>query len=142
MSIHTLIQRAAGTGRGVEELNGHIAAYNIYETADGRFISLGAVENKFWQNFCHAVGKSDWIDENLTEAKPDNKVYAEMAALFKSKSFAEWTRFSLEVDCCMAPVLETNEMLNSALLKDKGLLTGIMDGQPPALGQHNGEIFE
>lgn len=133
MCVHTIIQSATGAGHGIEELNGKIIAYNIYETADGRFISLAALENKFWENFCLAVGKEHWIGKQSTQAKSGNKTFFEVTALFKSKNFEEWLKFSREVDCCMTPVLETSEMMHSAYVVDKG--------QPPTLGQHNQEVF-
>ena len=43
-------------------LNGGTAFYNIYRTKDGRFMTLGAVEEKFWWAFCDTVGRLEWRD--------------------------------------------------------------------------------
>ncbi len=42
-------------------LNGQIACYNIYPTADGRWMSMANFEDKFWRTFCNTVGREDWI---------------------------------------------------------------------------------
>lgn len=142
MSVHALIQESMGTGQGIEELKGSIVAYNIYETADGRFISLGAVEDKFWANFCRAVDRPQWFGQQTTPADPGNAVFAGMVSLFKSKNFAEWERFSREVDCCMTPVMETGDMMHSSYVQEKGLLNDTITWQSPALGQHTEEVLQ
>ena len=47
--------------RGEGLLNGGAAFYQIYATADGRFVTLSPLEPKFWDNFCNAVGRPEWI---------------------------------------------------------------------------------
>lgn len=49
--------------RGELTLNGGKACYEIYRTKDDRFISVGALENKFWENFCEIIGKEELIDQ-------------------------------------------------------------------------------
>lgn len=80
--------------------------YNVYETADGRFVALAALEEKFWHNFCRAVGREDWesLDGAPLEEYPD--VYEEMKALFLTRTQAEWSELGMEVDCCLTAVEE------------------------------------
>ncbi len=51
----------ADISRAGHELNGGAAYYQIYETKDGAFVTLGCIEGKFWRNFGEAVGQPDWI---------------------------------------------------------------------------------
>ncbi len=166
MSVHALIYGVSGTGQGVAELSGSTVSYRIYETAEGRYVSLGALEKKFWDNFCRAVGREEWMSEHSSAADAGNPAFVGVTALFKSKTLAEWTKFSSEVDCCMAPVLETGEMTHSPYVEARGLAaeTRNKDGVPlrqiltaagglrlqgtggetvqaPALGQHTQEIL-
>jgi len=47
-------------GAGQMDLNGALPNYNFYQTCDGRWISLGCLEVKFWEEFCQAIGKKEW----------------------------------------------------------------------------------
>lgn len=158
MSNHILIESATGEEHGISKLNNKYVCYFLYETKDGRFVSLGALEPKFWSNFCIALNKEDWISAHFSLAQQGNPVFEEIKEMFASRTFAEWTQFSKDVDCCLAPVLETSELIEHQLFKDRGLILG-KDGfhytltkyeknkdrftsQPssPELGQHTNEI--
>ena len=156
MTNHVVIAKATGEEHGVDRLNNKLVCYYLYETSDQRFVSLAALEPKFWYAFCKALNKESWITAHLSLAQEDNPVFEEMKMLFASKSFAEWSQFSLEVDCCLAPVLEASEVSNHPLTRDRGLivqngkstfaLTNYhalrTDEQPaPEFGQHTEEII-
>ncbi|MBD3109213.1 CoA transferase [Bacillus sp. AGMB 02131] len=127
MSNHVMIANATGEEHGVDKLNNKLVCYYLYETSDHRFVSLGALEPKFWQNFCKAVGKEAWVPAHLSLAEESNPTFEELKALFASRTFAEWCKFSLEIDCCLAPVLETSEIVNHPLMKDRGLIVKTED---------------
>ncbi|NGQ93595.1 CoA transferase [Brevibacillus sp. SYP-B805] len=167
MTGHVMIQQVTGQERGVPQLGGSLISYYLYETRDGRFVSLAALEKKFWENFCKAVGREDWIGDHLSPTHEENGTFAEIRALFKSRTFAEWSEFSRKVDCCMAPVLDPGEMVNDPYVREKGLVSDIESREwgrlcqvatsaggfgaqrrqeevtpPPALGQHNLDVFQ
>ncbi|MBM7647711.1 crotonobetainyl-CoA:carnitine CoA-transferase CaiB-like acyl-CoA transferase [Bacillus ectoiniformans] len=110
-------------GRGVKGLEGGTISYRLYETKDGRFMSLGALEPKFWQNFCQAAGHEEWGRWHLERAIPGNEAFEAVTQLFLSRTFAEWMEFSERVDCCLAPVLETYEVESSTYNQSRGLIT-------------------
>ncbi|WP_027415734.1 CaiB/BaiF CoA transferase family protein [Aneurinibacillus terranovensis] len=122
MGNHVLLESATGEQHGVPALNKRIISYYIYETRDGRFVSLAALEAKFWTNFCRAVNREDWIPAHLTAPHEDNLVFQEIKELFRSRPLAEWDRLSLEVDCCLAPVLEVGELYGHPYIKERGLI--------------------
>ncbi len=107
--------------RGRDLLNGGAACYGIYRTADGRFVTLGALEPKFWAAFCEAVGRPDWLARQA-EALPQDALIAEVAALFETQSLAEWQALLGGVDCCWQPVLEAEELLADPQAQARGLL--------------------
>ncbi len=74
---------------GASLLNGGAAYYQIYRAADGRFVTLGAIEEKFWRNFCVAVGQEDWIARQ-GEAFPQTALIGALSALFATKTAAQW----------------------------------------------------
>jgi len=96
-------------------LNGGAACYRVYATMDGRFVALGALEEKFWSNFCEAAGRPEWI-ARLSEPLPQAPLIAEVAALFASRTLDAWKELLGGVDCCFEPVLDYAE----AAEKDAG----------------------
>jgi alpha-methylacyl-CoA racemase len=107
--------------RASREDGGGTAFYNLYKTSDGRFITLAADEDKFWANFCRAVGREDWIMRK-TEPMPQSALIAEVSALVASKSFADWCTLLNDVDCCFHPVLEPAEVMTHPQLAARGVL--------------------
>lgn len=102
-------------------LNGGAACYQIYETADGRFLTLGALEERFWANFCRAVGREDWIARQ-GEPLPQRALIGEVAALVRARPLGAWVRALEGVDCCFQPVLEPEEVPNDPQVRARGLV--------------------
>lgn len=95
--------------RGEMQLTGRYACYQVYQTKDGRYMSLGALEPKFWKNFCEAIGKRDLIWKQFTEEEERIQIIQEIRNLFKTKTQGEWTEFFKEVDACCEPILTFEE---------------------------------
>jgi len=89
--------------RGRGALSGGIACYLPYEAADG-WVTCGALEPKFWRNFCEGVGRSDLIDKQF--AAPDSADGEAIAAVFKERTRDEWKAFNDEHDAMIEPVLD------------------------------------
>lgn len=119
---HVLVEQETGEGTGINVLNGSIISYCIYETKDNRYMSLGALEPKFWNNFCVTLGREDWLEAHFSKTVESNPIYQGVISLFKSKSFDEWIAFSQKVDCCMAPVLEIGELSTYPYFQEKELI--------------------
>ncbi|PLR95384.1 CaiB/BaiF CoA transferase family protein [Bacillus sp. T33-2] len=122
MANHVLIEKETGYPNGVSVLNGELISYALYETKDGRHVSLAALEPKFWRNFCIAVNREEWIPAHFSKLEPENPIFTEMMQLFKSKTMAEWTEFGRQVDCCLAPVLRAGELAADDYFRMNGLI--------------------
>ncbi|MDE5415290.1 CaiB/BaiF CoA transferase family protein [Alkalihalobacterium chitinilyticum] len=130
MNNHVLIASEKGRQQGVAELTGAMISYHVYKTKDNRYMSLGALEPKFWINFCNAVGKDEWVPAHMSETTDQNPIYREMKELFQSYSMHEWMSFSQKVDCCMAPVLEPGELTSSKYVEERRLIFTPFEGYP------------
>ncbi|MGJ3221306.1 CaiB/BaiF CoA transferase family protein [Geobacillus thermoleovorans] len=119
MAGHFAIEHGGGPKTGLSELSGEVVCYQLYETKDGRYMSLAALEPHFWQRFCEAVGHPEWTEAQWAPARSGEAVYDELAALFREKTLDEWSAFAEAVDVCLAPVLETGEA--KALFADSRL---------------------
>ncbi len=128
--------------RGGLMLNGGAAYYQIYRARDGRFVTLGAIETKFWQNFCAAMGRADWVARQ-GEPLPQTALIAELAAAFATRDAADWEAFLGPVDCCFAVVVDPAEVPLHPQIAARGLVTrpddatvavgfpAHVDGRPP-----------
>ncbi len=104
-------------------LNGGFACYNVYETKDGRFMALGALEPQFWSAFCSAVDRPDLDTPDYFEpGEHQARLIAKLTEIFKSKTQAEWIEFLKEVDCCCEPVLNLKEASESQLLREREMV--------------------
>jgi alpha-methylacyl-CoA racemase len=129
----------AGGGRGPERsgllLAGQEPFYNVYRTADGRYLAVAALEPRFWSNLCVALAESD------PEKKPPEAIgasLAETARVFATRTAEDWLSLLEGRDVCVTAVLTVNEALRgqgplggSALVEERGMLTAA-DAQPGA----------
>lgn len=90
-------------------LSGALVNYNVYACADQRWVALGALELKFWNNFCTLVDRPDWQRNNPMELSVHLFPKAELEALFRSKTQAEWVALAAGHDVCLSPVLTLEE---------------------------------
>ncbi len=102
-------------------LNGGAACYRIYETADQRFVALGALEAKFWTQFCEALGRPDWVGRQ-NDPLPQEELIAEVAAALRGETRDTWAARLADVDCCFQAVLEPEEVTADPHLKARGLI--------------------
>jgi alpha-methylacyl-CoA racemase len=108
--------------RGELPLAGSLICYRPYECADG-WVSLGALEPKFWQGFCRGVGRDDLIGAQFE--RPGSEAHAQVQEIFKSRSREQWEAFAREHDCCLEPVLELDEALDSELVREREMVVEI-----------------
>ncbi len=109
------------TGRRRGLLTGGAAGYQIYRTADDRFITISPLEPKFWANFCTAVGRPDWISRQ-TEPLPQHALIGEVAAVLGSQPLSHWENVLGAADCCFHPVLEHAEVPDHPQVRARGLI--------------------
>ena len=115
--------------RGEIELAGGIACYFPYETSDGKSVSLGALEPKFWQNWCAGVERPDLVEKQFEH--PDSDAGAQVAAVFRERTRDEWAQFASEHDCCLEPILDLDEVLESDLVQARGM---VVELDQPGIG--------
>lgn len=118
--VNSMMSFAANRETSLGEELRKFVSYQVYETQDGRFMALGALEEKFWVNFCRAVEKEEWIPYHRAPALADNPIYQEVKKLFASFNFSYWSSLAERVDACLTPVLTRAEALNNHLAKERG----------------------
>jgi len=105
--------------RGELPLAGGLVCYRPYECADG-WVSLGALEPKFWQAWCRGVGREDLLAAQFE--RPRSEAHAQVKEIFKARTREQWEAFAREHDCCLEPVLELDEALESELVSAREMV--------------------
>ncbi len=110
---------------GCEEtlLNGG-SLYDFYETKDGRYLSVGSLEPKFFEAFCRTIGRPDLIPGTVFPADVE-RIKAEVKTIFRSKTLQEWTALFEETDACVEPVLSLRETFNQPHVRERGLVVDV-----------------
>ena len=105
--------------RGELGLGGAQPCYNVYECADGEWLSLGALEPQFWLEFCKQAGHLEWVDHARDSGAEAEPTFAALRAFFKAKPRAEWLKFFAAVDVCLEPVLSVSDAMNDPQVRHR-----------------------
>jgi alpha-methylacyl-CoA racemase len=108
--------------RGELPLAGSLICYRPYECADG-WMSLGALEPKFWQAWCRGVEREDLVAAQFE--RPGTAAHEQVKQIFLSRTREQWVRFADKHDCCLEPVLELDEALDSELVRAREMVVEI-----------------
>ncbi len=112
--------------RGAMPLSGGLVNYGVVACADGGYVALGTLEPKFWQRFCEKIERPDWLPflfpKNEAELVRGKR---EVAALFATKTRAEWTAFGEQYDLPITPVLDLDELENDPHVQDRGMIVDV-----------------
>ena len=101
--VDEYLATGAEPGPGHYILTGRFACYDLYECADGRFVSVGAIEPRFWANLCELVGLPQYAEHQMDDAFQD-EIRSELARVFSTRDRDEWVDLLGPADTCVAPV--------------------------------------
>ncbi len=139
MSLLPLIATAyLNTGEppqpGRSALDGGLPCYNMYETLDGRHITLAALEYKFWHTFCTRIGHLELLPFHTPVGPGEREqAIAMLRAIFKTRTRDEWIAELAEIDACVGPVYSIDEALNDQHAQARGVsVTAVPPGETGA----------
>jgi alpha-methylacyl-CoA racemase len=115
MALHIEDHLATGVHPGHRHTvtTGRYACYDTYQASDGGWITVAAIEPKFWANFCDLIGLPHWAKSQTDDALQD-QIRAEVAAVIRTKTRDEWVAWLAPEDTCVAPVLSVEELVKDA----------------------------
>ncbi len=102
-------------------LSHRYACYNTYKTADGRYISLGALEGRFWRRLCEHLHRPQYIPLHYDEQKRD-EIIEDFRRIFQAKSMAEWDAELAEMEICFAVVKNLEEIMADPHLRQREMV--------------------
>lgn len=152
------------TERGESFLSGGAPFYNVYETKDGRFISIAPLEPRFWVELCNILGVEEYQDQQIAPIEVSQRIRADLAQKFLDKNRDEWVKIlnGREVPC--APVYDVCEVPTDPQVKARQMIFEMetesfgrlnqlatpirfsespltVRSDPPKLGQHTQQIL-
>lgn len=130
--IASLFSQGASAPSDRPPLAGGLPQYGVYATADGRHVTLGALEPKFLLNFLERVGRPELAALAAGDGAQRQRLHEELTVLFASRTRDAWTEFLADVDTCFAPVNSLEETLHDPQVEALGLFTSV---DHPRLGQ-------
>lgn len=159
--FHTLMYLVTGQEpqRGHSRLTGHNPCYAIYETKDGKYVTVGALEEHFWRNLCVALGVDEFIPDQFAEGPRREEMFRVIRAKFREKTQAEWLAQLGPIDICFGPVNGIAEALMDPQVRARGMVQDIAGmkaiaspvklahtpalppGAPPEFGQHTDDVL-
>jgi len=130
------LARYLGTGDipvpGETLVTGIFPFYNLYETSDGRWISVACVEPKFWRRLCELLGAPELADDQFVSGVPARPVMERLAAAFRAKSLATWTDLFDREDLPVSAVLRVDEVVHNPHVRARDLLPEVRVGRQRA----------
>jgi alpha-methylacyl-CoA racemase len=130
------------------------ACYTIYETADGEWLALGALEAKFWRGFCERIGRIDFIPLQHATGEEGARLVADVRAIVRSRTRAEWLERFSGADVCLTPVHRPDEVARDphvvardphVVARDPHVVARGLTARPgaaPALGADTDAVLE
>jgi alpha-methylacyl-CoA racemase len=129
------------------------ACYSLYETADGRWLALGALEPKFWRGFCERIGRPDLAARQDATGAERHRIWSEVRAIMRTRTRDEWLAVFGDADVCLTEVATRDEALDDPHFAARGLIArhegvtyvtspGIDVRPSPALGADTDRVLD
>ena len=138
--------------------------YSVYQTKDGRYLSIGTIEPKFWQKMCRLIDLPE-LENRQFDFAHSAEIKEKLAAAFAGKTQDEWLELIGKDEFCVTPIRTLQEALDSSLTKEQSqmLVTkkedfgnytyvksaaklsdtpGTIRTRAPYLGEHTQEVLE
>jgi len=111
--------------RGEGMLDGAAPYYNIYETKDGKWLSIGSIEPWFYATLCKALGREDFLPDEFAEGDRREEIRQAFRAIFKTKTRDEWFEILRQHDICVAKVYDLDETEHDPHLQARDMIVEI-----------------
>lgn len=110
--------------RGDNIFSHRYACYNIYETADGRYFSIGAIEEHFWKRLCEHLGVPEYASLQFDDIRRE-EILDFMRTTFRKRNLDEWEEELVNLDVCWTPIRNLEEVLQDPLFREREMIVEI-----------------
>ncbi|MBI4259392.1 MAG: CoA transferase, partial [Actinobacteria bacterium] len=162
LSIHLGEHLATGVAQdgGRASLSGGLACYRVYRAGDGRYLTVGALEPRFWAALCAALGVPELEPEQYAPPERQEEIAGRLAEIFATRGRDQWLADLAELDVCVGPVNDLAEAVRDPQVAHRGMVATVegtavgpggpirFDGAAPAalrpapgLGEHTDAVL-
>jgi crotonobetainyl-CoA:carnitine CoA-transferase CaiB-like acyl-CoA transferase len=127
INVFNQLAQAAPQRRGATMLTGEHPCYACYETKDGRWVTVGALEPHFWRNLCHELRMPDLVEHQFAGGAARDDAFRRLRVKFKEKTMAEWVALLADKDICFGPVATVDEMLDDPQVRHREMVVQQVD---------------
>jgi crotonobetainyl-CoA:carnitine CoA-transferase CaiB-like acyl-CoA transferase len=106
-------------------LHGDFPFYTVYKTKDGKFLSIGAIELKFWQELCQGLGREDLIPKQFQLGDEREELFKELKNEFLKKTKDEWMEIFKAYDTCVMPVKTFEEACEDPQIQAREMVVNL-----------------
>jgi len=103
-------------------LHGDFPFYSVFKTKDNKYLSIGAIEIKFWREICKGIGREDLIPKGNVLDDEKEETFLEMQKEFLKKTQDEWMKIFINRDACVMPVKSFSEACNDPQIKERKMI--------------------
>ena len=123
--ISDVLSRGISAERGGNRLNGGAPYYNVYQTKDGKYFSIAAIEPWFWENLCRALYREDLLPHQDATGKQKTAVEEALTEAFLTKTRNEWFEVLKDANVSVGKVYSLEEALCDPHAKERGMVLEI-----------------
>ena len=132
VALTAILDTGTTAARGKDLFSGGFACYNFYQTGDGRYLAVGALEPKFWEQLCQALQRPDLKSKQFARHEEGLHVRNELQSIFLAHYLSYWTERLHGIDCCVTPVLTLDEAMQSDQIRHRGM---VIETDQPGVGR-------
>jgi crotonobetainyl-CoA:carnitine CoA-transferase CaiB-like acyl-CoA transferase len=110
---------------GKMTLAGMFPFYNVYATKDGKFITIGAVEQRFWKTLCKTIGCEELEKDQYCTGERKSEVETKLVDIFKQKTRDQWFDLLKGIDVCVGKVMAVDEMIMDPQVRHRRIIVEV-----------------
>jgi crotonobetainyl-CoA:carnitine CoA-transferase CaiB-like acyl-CoA transferase len=164
INVFNLLGQGIEPRRGDTLLTGRYPCYAVYETKDGRHVTVGALEPHFWRRLCQELGMPELAERQFADGDERTAMFERVRAKFRERTMAEWVAQLADLDICFGPVATLSEALDDPQARHREMVVELPDKRgerrrtlgnpiklsatpptfrtpPPDLGDHTDEVL-
>ncbi|MFN8545746.1 MAG: CaiB/BaiF CoA-transferase family protein [Candidatus Binatia bacterium] len=128
LNLFRLLAEGTPPARGGTLLTGRYPCYAVYETRDGRHVTVGALEPHFWRRLCQELGMPELAERQFAEGTERDEMFRRIRAKFRERTMAQWVTALAHLDICFGPVATLGEAVDDPQVRHRQMMVELDDG--------------
>lgn len=127
INVFNLLGQGLEPHRGETMLTGRYPCYAVYETKDGRHVTVGALEPHFWRRLCHELEMPELVERQFADGAERAAMFERVRAKFRERTMDDWVACFADIDICFGPVATLSEALDDPQARHRAMVVELPD---------------